>query len=345
MRSRFPLALWLVAAGATAGDMDGSRLFPSCPMISCGGAPAGRELFKDPTFEWGFIVSSRHPWDQPNELGALVPDGFTGGSPAWRLAQWHSLTLLEPGTIPRLGDGRTMEAATATKRVQLRRDADGVVLSLACSGIGEYEGRLRQTGEPWPHLLIEQQLDAPSSAELSRLMFRIRFRVTGVRPDPTLEAGLDPSLHTAQTTAYWTVSVASADGHRDMFWFGIPLFDARHIVPPAHCAVDTGFPGATEKYIYTVAGDRFWSGSTGDGAWREMETDLIPLLREALDAIQSRGSLRDARPETLRLTSFNLGWEMPGPYDAFLEVSRLSLRAVPASPPANREEQQRDSAR
>lgn len=165
--------------------------------------------------------------------------------------------------------------------------------------------------------------------ELAQLIFRLRFRVDGVRADPALVSRLDPSLHTAQASAYWTGSVELADGSRDMFWLGIPLFDARYAVPPTYCAMDAGFPGASRKYICTVAGDRFWTGSTGDGAPREREVDLVPLLREALQTIQEQGGLQAARPETLRVTSFNLGWEIPGPYDARLEIFGLSLWAVP----------------
>ena len=323
-------AVFITSAGMVLGE---SSLFPLCPMMSCGNAGASRELFDDPGFTRGFRLSTRAPWDRPNELGFLVPEGrHTTDPPAWRLAQWHAATLLEPGIMARDGDSDAWTARTETRQVTVRRDNGVTTVVLACQGGREYGGRLRQRGEPWPHLLIEQRLDAPPLGDLVRLVFRFRFRVDGARADPALAAGLDPSLHTAQATAYWTVSVESKDGSRDMFWFGIPLFDIRYAVPPGSCQVDAGFPGATEKFIYTVAGDRFWSGATGDGAWRETETDLLPLLGEALRAIQDRGALKEALPETLRLTSFNLGWELPGPYDARLEVSGLSLNAVRSVP-------------
>lgn len=327
------LGLLTAAAAHLSAAGDGSRLFPSCPMTPCPGVGPGQELLGDLTFSRGFRVSSRRPWDQPNELGDLSLEGINdAGRPVWRLAQWHATPLLEPGPLPQSGDPDTWTARTDTSEVTIRRDPSDVTLVLAFQGIREFAGRPRQPGEPWPHLLIEQVLEAPPVGKLARLMFQLRFRVEGVRADPALTSGLDPSLHTAQASAYWTVSVAMADGSQDKFWFGIPLFDARYPVPPAYCAPDAGFPGATQKYIYTVAGDRFWAGSTGDGSPRETEIDLIPLLREALEAIQAQGSLREARPETLRLTSFNLGWEITGPYDARLELSGLSLRAVPGQP-------------
>ncbi|HOQ89932.1 MAG TPA: hypothetical protein PLX03_07320 [Candidatus Hydrogenedentes bacterium] len=325
------LPLLLIPALAAGQHPATSRMFPFCSVQSCQGQAQENELFEDSAFLRGFHVSAVKPWDQPNILGPIVPEGLSPSAPpVWRLAQWHSNSLLKPGTLSRDPEVPLWKAATDTKSIILRQEKGRAILTLECLGAREFAGRPRRQGEPWPHLLIEQALDSPPISKLEQLTFSIRFRIPSVSADPDLADKLDPGLHTAQTTAYWTVEGAGDDGHKDMFWFGIPLFDVRYPVPPAYCSVDTGFPGATEKYIYTVAGDRLWSGATGDGAWRENTVDLIPLLKEALRAIQEKGAMTRVCPDSLRLTSFNLGWEITGPYNASLEISGLSLRARPA---------------
>ena len=93
--------------------------------------------------------------------------------------------------------------------------------------------------------------------------------------------------------------------------------------------VDGGKADATGKFICTIEGKRFFDGDTGDGAWHTIDCDLLPLMREALTASQTKGFLEATAFEDLVLTSFNLGWEVPGTYDCAITLKGLSLTAEP----------------
>ncbi|MEQ1841458.1 MAG: hypothetical protein ABL994_13705 [Verrucomicrobiales bacterium] len=51
-------------------------------------------------------------------------------------------------------------------------------------------------------------------------------------------------------------------------------------------------------------------------------------MKEALVATQAKGLMTKTRFEDLHATSFNLGWEVPGPYDCEISLKNLSLDRV-----------------
>jgi hypothetical protein len=312
-------------------------------------ASTARELFDDVGFERGFRLSAASSLTANREIGVLRPapavenadsQGGQEGSkairtpggpetrpPAWRLDQWATQFLLKPGMCQPVRDGWIAE--NTGKRVVLRRDENGLLrLLLEARGIPEYAGRLRKEGEAWPHLLIEQQFSAPIRFQVwRRITFTIETRIASCTADPALSAKLNPGLHTAQVSAFWTV-VNDTKGNPDcgdMIWFGIPLFDARYDVPPQYCAIDSGKDDATGKFICLLDGKRFWEGRTGDGSWRKLDADLTSLIGEALATAKEYGHLKNTRLEDLALTTFNLGWEITGPYDAAMEIRGLSM--------------------
>ena len=97
--------------------------------------------------------------------------------------------------------------------------------------------------------------------------------------------------------------------------------------------MDTAKADATGKFICTLEGERFYDKPTGDGEWHTLEGDLIPLVKEALAAAQEKGFLRATAFEDLQATSFNLGWEVPGPYDCSITLKNLRLESSPAAAP------------
>lgn len=306
MRSLILVLLVTVSASGAAGDSAG-------------------ELFVDPGFTRGFSLSAASHMGKDEPLGVLrMAEGGDAEAPAWRLAQWASRYLLQPGSCAGV-------AETPGKRVEVERGPDGLTrLLLEVRGGAEYDGKMRVPGEPWPHLLVEQSFnEAPiRPRDAKTLPFALETRTVLCKALPWGEGKLDPGLHTAQVSAYWTVhnlTPGTAD-YGDMIWFGIPIFDARYEVPPAHYAIDGGKEDASGKFICVLDGKRFWSGNTGDGAWRKLDVDLLPLLREGLGIAQQHGHLTKTRFEDLGITSFNLGWEVPGPYDAAIEFRGLSFK-------------------
>lgn len=283
------------------------------------------ELFQDANFRGGFTATGSEN-STPN-AGNLLSPGVSA-APAWRLCQWGSRHIL--GARP-FGEDDAFRATASGFEISneakaVRVSSDGVIL-LDINGNAEYD-RPRKVGEAWPHLLVEQIFPEPIRLlKHPRLNFRLEARITHCKAAP-YAASLDPNLHTAQVSAFFTVhhSPAGKTKSADMIWFGIPIFDARYPIPPPHFALDTGKADATGKFIALLDGARFWTTPTGDGEWHKLDVDLIPLLEEALQKSQEHGHLKDAKLEELALTTFNLGWEIPGPYDAALELRGLSLK-------------------
>lgn len=212
------------------------------------------------------------------------------------------------------------------KRVKiLPGGLDGEGVWLEVRGGAEYGGRMRAYGESWPHLLIEQQLEPRPFHEFSSLAFRVSFCVE--KCEAATEQPLDNGLHTAHINAFWTVHNMNPDSadYRNMIWFGLPLYDVRYPIPPGHQALDKGQADATDKFIYTVEGKRFFEKPVLPGQWYVLSCDMLPLLREALEAAQLRGFMTRTRFEDIAATSFNLGWEAPGPYDCAITLRSLKL--------------------
>ena len=289
-------------------------------------------LLRDLALEGGFHLSAVSTADPPLEIGNVLA-GVPGAAPQWRLAQWGTRWNLLPAPETVSADGARTRSNEGKRVTVLPGGLAGEGVVLGVNGPAEYPDGPRKHGEPWPHLLVEQKIsrDDPLTA-YAALPFRVSFRVDRCDGPPPGEA--DPGLHTAHITAFWTAHNANraSAGQGDMLWFGVPLFDARHPLPPGHQAEDAGQPLASHKFIYTVEGSRVQEGPVKLGEWRTISCDILPLLRDALETAAARGFMKDSRFGDLRLTSFNLGWEVPGSYDCEITLKGLGLDAVPAAP-------------
>lgn len=284
-------------------------------------APAGTELLRDPAFRRGFVLLRPEP-------GRKVKDGVLrgpgDGEPVWQLAQWSSRHPFDSETPAERRAGGAIRLANPGRTLVFGGD-DGV-LSLGVNAAAEYADRPRAKGEPWVHLLVEQPIDAaPRIGDLSSCRFHLEARLVKaalVRPD-----GHDPRIHAAQFQVFLTVQYVEKGkpGHGDYLWFGIPVYDNRRRTSPAYAAPDSG---GTGKFIYTAASERFTAGSAHDDGWVTFEADVLPMIRDGLAAARGRGFLRDLGDDTVfRITSLNMGWEVPGTFDVEMQVRRMSLVA------------------
>ncbi len=279
-------------------------------------------------FVYGFYLTTVRPVENPNILGTLSFPYTTKSEqkPLWRLAQWATNFPLSPGTFEKKSE-TTWIANNEAKKITLIKEKDTRAIRLNCNGIEEYQGKLRKYGEPWPHLLIEKTFPDGIKITDRELLFNLEFKILNCLCDSSLKDNIDPTLHTAQISAFWTVqniNPASKD-FKDFFWFGIPLFDTRYSIPPEYINPDRGSAYTTNKLITLIDGKQFYEENTGDGNWKKLNVLLNPLLKEALKKGQSRGFLTNSNLEDFVLTSFNLGWEITGPYNAEVEIQNLSL--------------------
>jgi len=243
---------------------------------------------------------------------------------AWDLDQWSSRFPLatEPPALPKPGVRRW---ANASKTVTL--GTAGTVeaeLSLAVNARVEYENRARKSGEPWVHLLVEQTFeDPPSLASLTSARLRLKARLLHSEFHRTDD--YSPGLHAAQFQMFLTLQNhnSQSPGFGQLVSFGIPLYDDRSRFPKAHKAQDTG---GTAMFIFTPGGEVFADKSAHDREWITVDKELRPLFLEALETAWERGFLRESRDlADYRITTMNLGWEVPAIFDVEMQVRDLSL--------------------
>ncbi len=310
-----------VATG-TAGSVK-----PASDAVADAGR-TGRELIGDPHFQRGLHVCRPTP-GRHDRYGVLA--GFESGSPAWDLVQWSSRESL--AVQPSTDDGSRRTWANACKAVSLGRGpraGSDTELVLAVNGWEEYGERARRDGEPWVHLLVEQAFsDPPTMSALESVRFRIAVRLIRSRLRRTPEYSTD--RHAAQFQVFLTLQNQNraSGGFGRFLWFGIPLYDDRHRFPRAHKTQDTAGSG---MFIFTPAGETFSRASAQDGDWVSVNSELLPLMREALETAWRQGYLTESRRlEDYRITGMNLGWEVPGILDVSMSVRDLSLMVVPRS--------------
>ncbi len=281
-------------------------------------------FFNDLQLKHGFRLSAVRSSFSPNEVKNILATDYTK-TPLWRLAQWGTRFSLESAEQQVLPDGtRILENEGKTMKI-LPGGLAGEGVYLGVNGGAEYGDRLRQYGEAWPHLLIEQKMEARSFAEFTAVPFAVEFRVE--KCDAASAKPMDNSLHTAHITAFWTVHNVNKNSknHRDMIWFGVPLYDVRYPNPQGHQALDVGQEDATGKFICTIPGNRLFDEPIAIGKWYTLSCDLVPLIKEALASSKAKGYLTETSYADLAATSFNLGWEVPGTYDCAITLRNLSL--------------------
>lgn len=286
-------------------------------------AETSTELIRDPSFRSGLIVFDPAPGKKVERARfQWIEDA---GDPIWGMAQWHSKFSIAGAKPERLGGGAIQFRNETKWIVWAPDDHTSGGLTLGVDSRPEYKGRARPRGEPWPHLLVQQRLsDSPPLTELSSLRFHVEARLEGLeRFDPP---GYSPRLHTAHYLIHFTVQNLNraSDGFGDFLWFGIPVYDDRHIVPKRHVAGDV----ASGKLIYTPSGDAFTSGSLHGGEWVSFDADLLPMMREGIEEGWRRDFLKGSREmNDYRLGGMNIGWEVTAIRRASLTIRNLSLRA------------------
>ncbi|MCL2815230.1 MAG: hypothetical protein FWD23_11580 [Oscillospiraceae bacterium] len=276
-------------------------------------------VLTDTLFQNGFICS-----------GASHEDGIVGKlespaakkAPDWKICQWATKCNICKGAYSSKTTGYSYK--TDSQLVSVSWEKEKPILTLELLASKEYDSP-RIGWQPWPHLLIEQSFvrdKFPPLGELLSLILNFDFRIPWFR---RMMDNPDNSLHTAQANIFFTVNSMK---NEDMFWFGVPAFDVRYRHIANFQAEDTGKDDASHKYIYLAAQDNFTNKSAHDGEIIEYEKDLLPLIKGGLrDAAKAKFLLSDDISE-YAVTSCNIGFEMPGTFDASFEIYRLGLEAV-----------------
>jgi hypothetical protein len=287
-------------------------------------------LLDDPQFRRGLTVLAP-------VAGKRIPVGDIKPAldippPAWTAAQWYSHSNLAAAKRERLPDGscRFFDGAkSVTFGAPGSPESD---LILALDARPDYGDHAPEPGQPWPHLLVEQELrHHPKLSGLQAVPFRIDYHL--LKSEAFHLPGWDARRHTAQFLLYITLQNGNktSHGYADYLWFGVPMYDARTPLPQRHTAPDKGsaLKLGTGKFICVPAGEVYTTKPARDGAWITIDRDLLPLMREALDSAWKAGYLADShRLEDYELSGMNFGWEVTGPLSAAMQVRGLNLTAV-----------------
>lgn len=264
--------------------------------------------------------SSSHP----EIIDTLYPYGKSKQSAIWKMPQWGSRFDLK-GVKPTINKD-TVIYENEGKKVSFLKTKNTTLIGLELFAEKEYL-KPRKANESWPHLLLEQRTNQAPIAQMRKLNYTISARL--MHASNLTGSSYDPGLHTAQITLYLLVQNVNKNspGLGDYFWFGLPLYDFRNEILEEYAAQDLGKEDATKKFILTVASKELFSGSLHQKQWIHINKDIHPLLIKAFNTAKANGYLTNTELADIAIESTNVGWEVPGTFNAGIQFQSLSLNA------------------
>lgn len=317
-------------------------------MFICGCASTkfilDRNLIEDPKFvNWFDIRGLGGDVDDGANQGVFPSSKNSIGKPSWRIAQWGSkYNFADPKvTIKKEISQHIFQLENKSKRFRVDSERGTVEMGLFASACYDLP---RTQGEPWPHLLISAPFtdtQIPSGhckvENIKKLSLNLDCQLLEYADQ---HPNADPSLHAAQFLVHIIVQnlTLGDDGYGDMLWFGVPIFDNRKEIIPETFSKDSGKPDASGKFIFNITHEALRSKDLTfykDGAIIAgknntivpTRVDLIPWIHYAFQLARKHGFLTTTSFRDLHISAMNLGWEMPGTYDATMRVSNLALIA------------------
>ncbi|GGG90604.1 hypothetical protein GCM10007415_26440 [Parapedobacter pyrenivorans] len=280
-------------------------------------------LIGDRLFERGLTLKRA----QGPSAGTIRPFGDSAQPAVWELAEWGS--KFELSDDDKTTEGDCVVYRNDGKAITFGRQSDGMHLSMDVITSTEYKAP-RQQNQAWPHLLVEQAFpEKLYLKDLKGLLLKFNGRLTKAEMKMP-ESAFNPGLHTAQFQLFITIQDLNPNSayYGDYLWFGIPFYDYRYEQIPLYAAQDVGKGDATGKFIYSLATADYMTGTFHGGNWIEVEKDIYPKITEALELAKKRGYLTGSFFDDFQISGMNLGWEVPGTFDAGFEFKDFDLLAI-----------------
>jgi len=284
------------------------------------------ELLRDARFNQGFKLIEPAPGKKTVVKNLQAPD--VTAEPQWYLCQWNSRYCLSSAPRVVVPSGWVNYANSAKLLTFGQKTGELADLILGVDSRPEYQGVMRKNGQPWPHLLVEQD-DVPIHLFRDVTKIHMHMEARLVKSERFEFAGYTPKLHTAQFQLTLIIQNRNrkSAGFGDFIWFNVQIYDERYRASPLYAAKDTADPSA--KMIYAPPTRLFTDKSVHDGQWVRFSKDICPVIQEALDEARTRGYLSTS-PDNVdfAISSVILGWEVPGIHCVEMQVRKLRLNVT-----------------
>lgn len=314
--------------------------FLTCLAVQRSAYAADVQMIADRRFDNGFQVFA--PLTPTIEGSLLWREPMVGNPPpTWQIAQWSSRQSIFGAAKMGLPSG-AVEYSNPYKAIVGGGPLGNVNadLVLTMNGRFEYSTGFRAAGEPWPHLLVQQNISEPQGHLYQQapsihtmVALNLDYSVKLLYDDRDVGPGYDPSIHASQFVMYYTIQNLNpaSRGYGDFLWFGVNGYDDREAVKGFYSNEDFG---GTGKLIYDIGVRPFTNEIVANGSWVVIHGDILPHVRSALQLAWNNGFLQDSMAfSDYYVGGMNMGWEMPGRNNASMQVRNLSLVAVVPEPP------------
>jgi hypothetical protein len=280
-------------------------------------------LLKDPHFQSGAVLYG------PQEGSAHVPTGHLMGlkrddKPIWGVSQWNTKTPFQGEPTDADPRPKVIDYQSGSKDIRFgSADSAFADVSLRLDSSEEYIGGLRPKQQRWPALYLWQQIEeGPSFEKLQAVHFSMEARLMSSK-NLHPPQGRDDKSNAAQFTVFITLqnfNKQSPDFGKYV-WFGVPIYDNRFEFSPHHEQQDA----ATHKLIYLVDDRLVTKDRIQNGQWAHFEGDLANEMKQSVKAAITTGNLSHTNLSDVFIRSLNVGWEIPGTFDADMQIRNLSV--------------------
>lgn len=279
-------------------------------------------IILDPSFLNGGIVYS--PSKPMRMSGKITLSDHSVEWPQWLVTQWNSRNNLVRTKLRKIDGSYIYQNEFKT----VARDADGT-LTLRVNGGEEYERARTSLLDGWVHLYFEQRYQVPyplQGADMARL--NLSFAIPYFE-DYTPKGELNLNLHAVISVFYIILKDVNPDSpsYEQYINFCVMLFDNRTGVTKEESHMDSGQNpiDATNMLVYTMNSEVYADPVYADGAWHDVDVDLMPYFRRALQLAQQKNCMMGTRFEDLAISSIFFGFEVPGVMNCEMKLRNPSL--------------------
>ena len=299
------------------------------------------QLMPDTHFQKGFTAMGLMDKTESHEPVGQLVCGHPEETPRWRLCAWCSrFSFADPtlNTVHNPAEGIYL-FENPSKRVHVDTNQGMIGLDLMASKV--YDRPRPDLDTPWAHLLIETDftsMENPATecrlCNLSSLQMSMQCRLVYFQGDRSVQ---DDEIHAAQFVFFLVIQNRNpkSEGYGEMIWFSIPVFDNRHEMIERSIAYDAGTKAlmvSVDPHSYLSETNNFWRdgriAAGPDSPWVQVKADILAELKDAYQQARQRGYIPHTQFEDLYVGGMNTGWEIPGVYDARMDIKDLRLDGV-----------------